>query len=474
MALLHASSEHRVADMSLSRFRSLKAEEFLLLLVLLTFPFDKVFTLTQTVNVQQEGLSLSKFFTMLLFIVYFGRGLLQRSNEIIVHLLPRTPTKIFILCYIGFSILSVINGRSNERAFEFIFQRISLYIFYCLLIGNLKDRTFLQMAIFVFVLGSFFSSAAGCHEMATGKAIVQETKFTESEVREGLQTASTGQFRIQGLTTDPDDHSALLLIQMGLLMYFIYSARSWKWKAVGLLVLAMLILNVVAASSRGAWICMFVCLVFFLALVPMRRKLFMAMAVFIASMMIFASVILFFPSIPVLERITGKDKHGGRAFSYRANLLHLTWEMAQDHWLLGVGTGNFGSEYHRYTRVAPTLVKKLTPTPLNIYMAVLAENGIFGLLSFLLFLSSVFLALVKCMRIAPDLDSQVLALGLLTSFLAYLIDQNFFMMWDNKYGWAVMGFAGGFYRLMERERTGIPSNISLELKQRSPLGECRA
>jgi O-antigen ligase len=147
----------------------------------------------------------------------------------------------------------------------------------------------------------------------------------------------------------------------------------------------------------------------------------------------------------------------------RVDLWSVGWQMSRDHPVRGVGFGNF-------TVVAPTYLERdldlrrsdliLRPTAAqvhNLYLNVLAELGVVGLLVFMGLLAGVFGIAVRATRIlarAGDVEGELLARGLVIGACGMLTAYFFFSAQFEKQLWLVLGSLVALSTLADAARRG--------------------
>ena len=108
---------------------------------------------------------------------------------------------VFVICYFGAMVLSVLVSKTPENAIGPLLQRFSVYLFFLALIYTVRDRAGLRLCIVGLVLVGLFMSIAGCYEIATHKAVVGPMDLEEVTRREnpsGLFGGASGSsFRVQ-------------------------------------------------------------------------------------------------------------------------------------------------------------------------------------------------------------------------------------------------------------------------------------
>ncbi len=99
-----------------------------------------------------------------------------------------------------------------------------------------------------------------------------------------------------------------------------------------------------------------------------------------------------------------------QTISVRLQLLHLSWQMIQDHWLFGVGLGNFiPAASHYISTPRPELLQPVH----NIFWLITSETGLLGLTLVLWFL--IIKLLPSKSSLIPNIKYLILAIILITA-----------------------------------------------------------
>ncbi len=155
------------------------------------------------------------------------------------------------------------------------------------------------------------------------------------------------------------------------------------------------------------------------------------------------------------ERVTNPSAEGG---SGRSDLWRVGWRMVEDHPVLGVGVGNFPARSVDYLlRPGSTendaYIVDTPKVPHNIYLAVLSELGIVGLLLFVAILVTALAAAIRAAReferrSRPVLDllSRALFLGIVGYLAALFFSSQLF----EKQLWLLLAAAPALLAIAQR------------------------
>lgn len=165
--------------------------------------------------------------------------------------------------------------------------------------------------------------------------------------------------------------SYLILFLELLVLYFTYSYGAW-------LGLAAALFFVILSESRGRAEGSVVPSV---GSGPIKRIVRCALI----ALTIFALIFITQLSNPKLQHILNGDYYS--SLHSRLMIWQSAWLISKDHWLAGVGAGNFQQAYLDYqSRFSEPYIEWAVPMPHNIFLAFLTQLGIVGLVSFIIIL----------------------------------------------------------------------------------------
>jgi O-antigen ligase len=190
-----------------------------------------------------------------------------------------------------------------------------------------------------------------------------------------------------------------------------------------------------------------------------RGKL--AMAVLVLTV----TVAMFWGNLTQEDRARGGVAQRGPVFS-RLALVELTWTIIREHPLAGVGFGHY-LEAQRKLEVSPEVMAQMdigVSTSHNLFLMMLAETGVVGLLLTVAVLGLLLRESVQLYRKLPPnatgLLSREYVVAFWTLFAAYFVDAMLVdPLWDvasNALFWSSAGLMIGFNRLLEPHPIDLP------------------
>jgi len=222
--------------------------------------------------------------------------------------------------------------------------------------------------------------------------------------------------RIGGTVGSPNTASGYISVLLASCLALIITAPN-RWQLVAAsITLIFATIALTLTLSRGGWAAAAVSLGFFCTFAWWRGWLATKIPLLI-SVSALIIVAIFHQSF--IERLFGDD--GGAAQS-RIPLMYLALDIAADHPFLGVGANNFAAVMDPYVTY-PDYSGVWVHVVHNKYLLVLAETGIVGLITYLLFL---LVAIRQGLRVAMlDIrQASPLALGLTAGLLGQMLHMS--------------------------------------------------
>lgn len=435
---------------AVTKTRLTKLQELSLFGVLLTIPLFRF----GSAILGTQSLTPAKIFLSITFVIWMVNILRDRDIAGILTLIQEK-ANILILLFLAITFISLINARYFENeAFQELSLRVKMLTLYFIIIAIIKDRRTLKVAIFVFIIGSIFTTGVGLYELVTGKSFFAESYrygYISQKMATGLaQTTYGGAGRIQGLYSDPGFHAHAIVIFFGLTLPWLFYARSKKIKMLASILITCYVMNVIGTGARVGWASLTFSFLIFLLVLKHRYKYLVGPISILLVILIFLALFRT-TDAPTFERLQyGKDK----SFSWRLDTYRQGIEMVRDHPLLGVGTGNYLAEYHNYLSVAPNLSRYFMGWLHNSYLQIWAENGTIGLGVFLIFFLTIIFGLLTAYLKAVDVEMKALSLGLLTAFSGYAVEFAGVPILGQEPGWIILGLSAALISIFRKEREG--------------------
>lgn len=268
-----------------------------------------------------------------------------------------------MMLFVAWALVTVAWAPEPAHGLALMPSFLNVALIYVIVLTALAGVRQIRLLALFFVLGVAASVMLG---VAGGDGALGGALFVEG--------------RLNGGMSDPNDLALAIVAALGLLGGLLASTRSplARWTMGGVLAVLLLVaLN--ATGSRGGLVAAGVAV---LAALWLHRRSRMRVLAFLCLALAIGGV-WFLSNPAALQRFTG-DEYGG---SGRSDLWQLAWREVQDHPIHGVGLGNFAVAAEPYLR-EPGVLKSVqhierNQETHNLYLGLLAETGIIGLLLYL-------------------------------------------------------------------------------------------
>ena len=268
--------------------------------------------------------------------------------------------------------------------------------------------------------------------------------------------------RLSGTVGDANEFAAALVAGLVLSLALAIALRRAPLARGALLLAAgVCVLGIFLSLSRGGLIALFVALVAAVAFAGRWRTLVSAGAVLLALATV--GWFAFVATPDQRDRVTNVQEGG----SGRSDIWTVGMRMVRDNTVEGVGAGNFQTSSVHYL-IEPGALRRddqIIERPKvahNMYLHVLAELGVVGLV---LFLGVIFWALSCAWRAARlygahgDLRMEVIARGVLIALIGLLTADFFISGQFAKQLWLLLGLCPALLAIARGSRVGAPSRL---------------
>lgn len=394
------------------------------------------FTILGTLTLAKICLLLAMFFWLVKILL--GREKIEFSN------LTHQIIPVFIAFYFLVSLASGLNAASLGSFAFTMLRRLNLIIMLLFIVLSINRFEYFKKILFSLLIGVILVSYIGLYEAFTGNSILEIV--WGPDVAEPLNYILGQQgFRIRGTSGDPDFHTILMNLGTILSLLFLLLTRS-RLARIGLFVSFLVFgLNILATGSRGGTFSFVISIIVFALLAEFKYKRRIVGISSMISAIVFGFIAYLIPQLPT-ERLTLEA--GRSSIRYRIGWIGMAFDMFLDHPFIGVGTGNFTVQYHNY-------LNPMTPRDVlwthNSYMQVLSENGILGLLLYLLIFLTCFTYLLKGIRLAKKYELRMVSVSLLSIFAGYAFFAGTSNVLENEFYWMVFAFSMVVNGLVNRD-----------------------
>lgn len=241
-----------------------------------------------------------------------------------------------------------------------------LYITFFYLIAARLDADGLRRVVGAFLLSTALLSLYGIFQYLIG--VPAERAWVDQTVFSDLRT------RVYSTLDNPNVLAEYLILSLPLSLAVCISARPWKERLFSAVVLGLGGVCLLLTMSRGGWVGFLFALVIFVTLRERRALLLLLMALVMAGFLLPEAFLGRAASIVNLQESSN---------SYRLSIWLAVSRMVGDFWVSGIGPGlaSFNQVYPHYSLAAGKAFHAH-----NLFLQVLVEMGVLGLLSLLMLL----------------------------------------------------------------------------------------
>ncbi len=311
------------------------------------------------------------------------------------------PTWLPLLSFIFVQIVTTIISVSFFLSLQNLIVSLISMALYFVIINTLKTKEDLDKVIKVFIITAFIISLYGISQYFT--LGTTSKSWVDIELNPDLKTRVVGTFGNPNVFAEYLEH----ILPVAIALVFVY--RKWLNKFIASIFVVTMFACLLLTSSRGAWLGFAAGILMFTIL-----KLAKYIPLFIAG------GILAIPLVPkvVLQRISTIGNVQDTSNQYRTYIWEGAINMIKDFWITGVGYGYwaFRNTFYEYTIKGAKAWHSH-----NMYLEILAEMGIFGLLTFAWVIFSLFFHSIKFILKSKDKYLSYVSAGLLAGLLSILV-----------------------------------------------------
>jgi O-antigen ligase len=309
------------------------------------------------------------------------------------------------------------------RAWGNVWQWWAVAVLFLIVATAVRSGATLRMVVAAFVAGAVASILPG---------------LLSGDIAAGTGAAAG---RFEGGAGDPNFLASGLVPAIVLAAGLAAARGSALWRSLMVVVIGLLAVGLVMTQSRGAAVAAVITVV--AALLFFRGRRFYVVAL---TLIATGFIVVAFTFVPgAWERISGLDRTGPGP---RGELWTVAWRVAEDHPIVGVGTNNFAAVSRDYVREPGTLthLQVIAEDPKvvhNLYLQLYTENGIPGLVLFLLVVAGCLRAAWLAGRRFEALgrrDLEAIAQSILVAQIAILSAAVFLSSQVDKRLWILLAF----------------------------------
>ena len=289
----------------------------------------------------------------------------------------------FLLAYFMVVIASFLVASDKNRAISEITDLgKDIVIIYCILFALRHSRTWKHTNWLILVTVTLLCLLS-VYQLATDN--YQQTFFRLADIQMDRALATSSTPRVAGPINAPNLWAQVLVAVSTLVVFRIFYEKQPIVKLAAVVMLGIMLYIVLNTYSRGAYLVIAIDAVLLLF---MFRKRFNPM-ILLAGAMIVIFTIPFLPTT-YRERFTSlfivTSQNGiyqDTSLRGRSSEMLTGLAMFAEHPILGVGAGNYPTNYQRYAQLIGIEFRTEARDPHSLYVQLLAETGILGTITFL-------------------------------------------------------------------------------------------
>ena len=304
----------------------------------------------------------------------------------------------------------VVNSYAKLSSAKSVLVYLAFMLVYYLIINLLSDGKRLWNVFRLLCIASVPCALVGLYQYLNPADL---NVWIDQEMFEDISG------RIVSLFENPNVYGEYLIVIIMINLGVVIKSKRYISKLFYFVTLALNVLCVFLTYSRGCWIGVAVALMVFL-FIRYRKWFIIAIGIGIIS--------LFFLPESIMNRILSIGNLSDSSTSYRMYIWEGTVHMLKDFWATGVGVGTdaFNHIYPIYSYGAIS-----APHPHNLYLLILAETGIVGLVVFIALICVLLKKLFKVANCSQNTTLRTFSAILLSAIIGFLIQGVFDNVWYN-------------------------------------------
>lgn len=319
--------------------------------------------------------------------------------------LPLAPqATVFLLLLLLYSFFSVTLRESLQATVIFI----AFFLFYLMAVIELDSRRKIYTVTVIFLLSATLEALAGLYQN-----FISRPPAELSWVDAGLFPEIT--VRVFGTLDNPNILAQYLVPAIILGGGMVWQVKGIAGKTFFAGQVALMAASLVFTYSRGGWLALILAVLLF-GLLRDRRFLLLAGALLAGAFWLQQDLIA--------SRLSSVGNLEETSTSYRTFIWQTAYRIISDFWAGGVGTGTaaFREVYNKFYMVTGVTAFHAH----NLYIELMVETGLFGLLGFLWLVLSYFSHGLKRLIQLPAFEKTVLSAALagMAGYLAHGLTEN--------------------------------------------------
>lgn len=346
------------------------------------------------------GLMLLTFLSMILKLAYDDDFTFTKTN-----------LDVFVVLFALVFLISSLTSFARSSSIK-IFMVYSVFMMgYFVITNTVKNKKSLYLMLSIMTISAVLVALYGIYQHVFGFA--EGTTWTDTEMFTDIQT------RVVSTFGNPNVLGEYLLLMIPAVCAFVWNAPKIGNRVVNIVPLALLGLCMIFTYSRGNWLGLIAAAVLFVSFYD-RKFIWLGIVLALLSP-------LFMPQ-SIVNRFLSIGDVSDTSTSYRVYIWFGTIKMLKDYWFCGIGPGTeaFNMIYPHYAYASI-----VAPHSHNLYLQIIAENGILGIIVFAAMLIVLFKDAVSAVTGAKKSYAKACCTALAAGLAGYLVQGAFDNVWYN-------------------------------------------
>ena len=317
----------------------------------------------------------------------------------------RTSLDLPIIAFAFILTFSAVTSYTPVRSLQIVLVYNVFIMSYFLITNTITSTKQIYSLLSVTLFSALIVGFYGIYQYIFG--FEEGLTWIDSEMFSDIET------RVVSTFENPNVLGEYLLLMIPIAFAFIWKAPKISNRFLHLILVGVLTVCMIFTYSRGNWIGLIIAVILFFAFYD-RKFLWYGIIVLLLSP-------LFLPE-NIINRIMSIGNTADTSTSYRLNIWLGTLKMLNDYWITGIGLGEeaFRMIYGRYAYASIN-----APHPHNLYLLLITENGILGLVIFLWIIIAFYKNTISAVSYKEKSFEKSLIIGLSSAIAGFLIQGLF-------------------------------------------------
>jgi O-antigen ligase len=388
------------------------AKRFLWAILIMCLPITVDITLGSAEYIEHmsgtSGYLLSLFEIVLagLYIIWFTE--IIRRKDMSIDFFPRMTIPALFL--IGIAALSMVFARFPSLSGFEIIEVLKMYFCFLYLANNIKSESDIRFVVTFLILGLFFEGILG----------FAQHRYSEPFWPKALGGPGWIGDRISGTWVSPNDFAWCLTFILPIALSILFSGIKPFYKLLCGLTFFLSSASLMWSNSRGGWISLGIGVLFGSLFVFNKikgKKGLIKTFIWIVFVLILISPLFPRLSNKFVARFGGSDRGSAQS---RLPQYNVAYSIIRSNPIIGVGVNNYTEVMHDYDITTDEGLESITPNAVhNIFLHIAAEMGILGIVTFIWFITTIFVEGMASISKGGFMAYTVI--GMLAGIMAFLV-----------------------------------------------------